>query len=187
MFSISIVGVRVQVLDSFFQNSLYTALQNRSPSEFYASLKVFGVIAGVNIVQVVAEYFMGHFLIIRWRVWLNDQLVTDWLRGKACHNSDFLADRVDNPDQRIQEDVDSFISASQTHPVGGVYGQVAGGLGGPGAGWVCGDSGEVGAAGAVLDCGHGVEAAQGDGVDVEGVDREDGLGLAGQELLLGRA
>jgi putative ATP-binding cassette transporter len=60
MFSISIVGVRIQVLDSFFQNNLYTALQDRSKSEFYASLKVFGAIAGVNIVQVVAEYYEGY-------------------------------------------------------------------------------------------------------------------------------
>jgi hypothetical protein len=65
--------------------------------------------------------------------------------------------------------------------------QVAGDLGGPGAGWVCGDPGEVGAAGAVLDHDQGVEAAQGDGVDVQEVDSEDAVGLAGQELAPGGA
>jgi hypothetical protein len=51
-------------------------------------------------------------------------------------------------------------------PVGEVHDQVAGGLGGPSAGRVRGDPGEVGAAGAVLDHDQGIYAPQGDGVDV---------------------
>jgi hypothetical protein len=51
---------------------------------------------------------------------------------------------------------------------------------------VGGDSGEVHAETVVLDHDEDVEAAQEDGVDVGEVDREDRVGLRGQELSPGR-
>ena len=50
-----------------------------------------------------------------------------------------------------------------------------------------GDPGEVYAAAVVLDHHEHVEAAQEDGVDVGEVDREDRLGLGGEELSPGRS
>jgi hypothetical protein len=63
-----------------------------------------------------------------------------------------------------------------------VHEQVAGLLGDPGSCGVGGDAGEVRAAAVVFDHDEDVEAAQQDGVDVGEVDREDPVGLCGQEL-----
>jgi hypothetical protein len=52
---------------------------------------------------------------------------------------------------------------------------------------VGGDPGEVHAAAAVLDHDQDVEAAEEDGVDVGEVDREDRVGLGGEELAPGRS
>jgi hypothetical protein len=52
---------------------------------------------------------------------------------------------------------------------------------------VGGDPGEVHAAAAVLDHHENVKAAQEDGVDVGEVDREDRVGLRGEELAPGRS
>ena len=68
-----------------------------------------------------------------------------------------------------------------------VHEQVAGLLGHPGAGGMGGDPGEVYAAAAVLDHQEHVEAAQEDGVDVGEVDREDRLGVRGEEMAPGRS
>ena len=68
-----------------------------------------------------------------------------------------------------------------------VHEQVAGLLGDPVAGGVGGDPGEVHAAAVVLDHDEDVEAAQEHGVDVGEVDREDGVGLRGEELSPGRS
>jgi hypothetical protein len=65
--------------------------------------------------------------------------------------------------------------------------EVAGLLGDPVPGGVGGDPGEVHPAGAVLDHDEQVEASEEDGVDVGEVDREDRVGLRGQELFPGRA
>ena len=67
-----------------------------------------------------------------------------------------------------------------------VHEQVAGLLGDPGPGGVCGDPGQVHAATLVLDHDEDVEAAQEHGVDVGEGDREDRVGLGGQELSPGR-
>jgi hypothetical protein len=69
-----------------------------------------------------------------------------------------------------------------------VHDQVAGLLGDPGSGGVGGDHpGEVHPAGAVLDHDDEIEQAEEDGVDVGEVDREDRVGLRGEELSPGRS
>jgi hypothetical protein len=55
------------------------------------------------------------------------------------------------------------------------------------SGGVGGDPGDVHLAVAVLDHHEDVEAAQEDGVDVGEVDREDRVGLRGEELSPGRS
>ena len=67
-----------------------------------------------------------------------------------------------------------------------VHEQVAGLLSDPGPGGMSGYSRYVHAAAAVLDHHEDVEAAQEDGVDVGEVDREDRVGLRGEELPPGR-
>ena len=39
---------------------------------------------------------------------LNNLIVDDWLRGEAYHRGQYVKGAVDNPDQRIQEDVASL-------------------------------------------------------------------------------
>jgi putative ATP-binding cassette transporter len=45
---------------------------------------------------------------LAWRAWLTDRLTGDWLDGKAFYRARFIDDTIDNPDQRIQYDVDIF-------------------------------------------------------------------------------
>ena len=71
--------------------------------------------------------------------------------------------------------------------VGEVHERVAGGLGGPFAGGVRGDAGQVCAAGAAFDQDQGVESFEADGVDVDEVDGQDGVSLIGEELFPGGA
>ena len=54
--------------------------------------------------------------IIRWRVWLTDRLTTDWLTGRAYYRDRFSEPPIDNPDQRIQQDIDVFTTGVGTGP-----------------------------------------------------------------------
>ena len=94
-----------------------------------------------DVTRVVLDlYLMQHF-IIRWRVWLTDRLTGDWLDDKAYYRGRFLdgfgGQPVDNPDQRIQQDIDVFttgtgpetntptVATSQTLLFGTVYSMVS--------------------------------------------------------------
>jgi hypothetical protein len=66
-----------------------------------------------------------------------------------------------------------------------VHQEVAGLLAHPGAGGMSGDPAEMEAA-AVLDHHEHIKGGAGDGVDVREVNREDRVGLGGEELLPGR-
>ncbi|QUQ65295.1 hypothetical protein JJ691_30180 [Kutzneria sp. CA-103260] len=75
-------------------------------------------------------------------------------------------------------------------PVSGVFkicGEVAGELGCPGSGGVVGEAEQVDAAGVVLDDECCVEALEGDGVDMEEVDREKTVSLGAKERAPGVA
>ena len=50
--------------------------------------------------------------IIRWRVWLTHRLTGDWLDGDAYYKGRFVDDPIDNPDQRIQQDIDIFTTGT---------------------------------------------------------------------------
>jgi hypothetical protein len=83
-----------------------------------------------------------------------------------------------------------LVTDQEPEPVGSiaeVHEQVAGLLSDPGPARVGGDAGDVHVAAAVRDHHKNVEAAAQDhGVGVGEVDREDRVGVHGQELLPGR-
>ena len=45
---------------------------------------------------------------LAWRSWLTDRLTGDWLDGHAYYRTRFIDHTIDNPDQRIQADIDIF-------------------------------------------------------------------------------
>ena len=53
---------------------------------------------------------------LSWRAWLTDRLTGDWLDGKAYYRARFIDDTIDNPDQRIQSDIDIFTAVMDRLP-----------------------------------------------------------------------
>ena len=45
---------------------------------------------------------------MRWRIWLSRRFIDDWLGDYAYFRSQFSRRPIDNPDQRIQQDIDIF-------------------------------------------------------------------------------
>ncbi len=112
--------MRLTVLFSYFNNDLFTALQQLDTSAFMRSILIFGVLAAIWVVNSLLAYYVQQRLVIRGRVWLNDHIVGDWLDGGAYHRNRFITAPVDNPDQRIQEDIDNFTGNTATLAIGAV-------------------------------------------------------------------
>ena len=71
------------------------------------SLGIFAILATLNVAQLMIDPYFAQRFMLRWRAWLTDQLTGNWLDGKF-YRSRFIDDTIDNPDQRIQADIDIF-------------------------------------------------------------------------------
>ena len=124
------ISVRINVLISYFSNDLYTSLQvafeATSANEavmradairgFWHALIIFGILATIYISQVMLDIYLTQRFIIRWRTWLTDRLTGDWLGDRAYYRGRFTGSHTDNPDQRIQLDVDIFTTGTGGSP-----------------------------------------------------------------------
>jgi vitamin B12/bleomycin/antimicrobial peptide transport system ATP-binding/permease protein len=118
--ALAIAAVRVQVVNSYITNGLYTALQDGDAAGFGRYVLIFAILSVIALTQALLAYYVQQRLILRWRVWLNDHIVDDWLDGRAYHRARFTENPVDNPDQRIQQDVANFLSGAMTLGVGAI-------------------------------------------------------------------
>lgn len=132
----TILSVRVSVLLSYYANDVFTSLQvafqgaasGRDAVEesgingFWLSMLIFAILAAVHVVRYMADLYLMQRFIIRWRIWLSRSFIADWLGDYAYYRRQFLREPIDNPDQRIQQDIDVFttgVGADANNPAFG--------------------------------------------------------------------
>jgi putative ATP-binding cassette transporter len=97
----------LNVVNSFVNCSLMTAIAERRLAEFFwLGLLWAGVFAASTVVAAFCR-FSEETLGLRWREWLTEHPLDKYLAGQVYHRLNGRAD-VDNPDQRIAEDVKTF-------------------------------------------------------------------------------
>jgi putative ATP-binding cassette transporter len=115
-----VATVRLTVLFSYQANDLNSSIQtavqgmatgNKAVKEsgvhgFWMSILIFSIMAGLYIARAIFDIYLMQRFIVAWRVWLTDRLTGDWLEGRAYYRSRFIDNTIDNPDQRIQQDID---------------------------------------------------------------------------------
>ena len=125
-----IIGVRLNVLFSYQSNDLYTAaqiavqgsatgdqaLKDSGVKGFWISLLLFALLAAILVGRIMVDLFVTQRFMLAWRTWLTDRLTGDWLDGRAYYRSRFIDQTIDNPDQRIQSDIDVFTAISGPQP-----------------------------------------------------------------------
>jgi putative ATP-binding cassette transporter len=117
---LTVAAVRLDVVLSYQGNGMFTAMQELDAPAFWRFILIFGILATINVVLVLITYYIGQAQIIHWRLWLNQRMVGDWMSGAAYHRGRFVTTAVDNPDQRIQQDITSYTSDSQSLALGAV-------------------------------------------------------------------
>ena len=122
--------VRLTVLFSYFSKDLYNALETAFTGSgaqndivkqsgvhgFWASLWIFCILAAIFIAVAMLDLYLMQRFIIAWRVWLTEHLTADWLTGHAYYRARFIDETIDNPDQRIQQDIDVFTAGAGSTP-----------------------------------------------------------------------
>jgi vitamin B12/bleomycin/antimicrobial peptide transport system ATP-binding/permease protein len=125
-----VVTVRLTVLFSYQANDLNSSIQtavqgmatgNKAVKEsgvhgFWMSILIFSIMAGLYIARAIFDIYLMQRFIVAWRVWLTDRLTGDWLEGRAYYRSRFIDSTIDNPDQRIQQDIDVLTAGVGSTP-----------------------------------------------------------------------
>jgi len=73
-------------------------------------------VVAVNMVAKVLGLYLGGRLYIEWREWLTHHFIDMGFAGRAFYRMG-LTGKVDNPDQRISDDLSSFVASTQTFAV----------------------------------------------------------------------
>jgi vitamin B12/bleomycin/antimicrobial peptide transport system ATP-binding/permease protein len=108
----TLFSVRLSILASFWYNGFYSAMQSLNAKAFWFMLLVFATLASVYVVRALLNFYLRQAFLIRWRIWLTNMLMERWLRKQIYYRSQYVPETVDNPDQRIQQDVESFVGSS---------------------------------------------------------------------------
>jgi len=104
--------VYLTVLFNQWYNAFYNALQAKAQAEFFHQLGRFCVLAAIYILIAVYRIYLNQMLQIRWRRWLTERYLSDWLRDRNYYRMQLKDDGTDNPDQRIAEDFRLFVDES---------------------------------------------------------------------------
>lgn len=118
----TVISVRLSVLISYQINDLFSALQVSFQGEeagvhgFWSTMVVFAVLATSSVVRWLFDLYLTQRFIMRWRIWLSRRFIDDWLGDFAYFRRQFSRRPIDNPDQRIQQDIDIFTAGFGGEP-----------------------------------------------------------------------
>jgi len=102
-----LVRTLLQVVFIIFSGELTTALVEQDQTRFFQAVQVFLLILVVGVPLASLSPFLQGRLSLRWRNWLTQDLLGHYFR-RAHYYQLSLSEQIDNPDQRLQEDVRTF-------------------------------------------------------------------------------
>jgi putative ATP-binding cassette transporter len=107
--ALNLITVGLNVRFNTWYNDFYNTLQEYDWAQFWRQLGIFGVLAVLFIVVAVYSLYLRQILHIRWRRWLTDRFLRNWLGNQSYYRLQLnQLTTPDNPDQRISDDLDRF-------------------------------------------------------------------------------
>lgn len=101
-------GVYTSVLLNSVTKIMFDALSSfNKPILLSSSLQFLGLAFLIFLLAGYSSYYTG-LLSIHWQKWLTDQNIEKWLTKHAHYRMRWLEKKIDNPDQRISEDLAAF-------------------------------------------------------------------------------
>jgi len=112
---VSFADVAITLGFNFYYRDMYNSLQALDASAFWNQvLWVFIPLAVLNVAIGMFDLYVDSGLQLRWRTWLTHSLYERWLGQGTHYRIPFVDEHADNPDQRIQSDVNNFIAQTTT-------------------------------------------------------------------------
>lgn len=115
---LTLAMVYMNVQFNTWYNAFYNALQEKDKAAFWKLMGRFAILATIYIAMAVYAFYLNQMLQIRWRRWLTDEYLKQWLADRAYYRLQLGGNPADNPDQRIAEDFKLFVDESLTLSLG---------------------------------------------------------------------
>lgn len=106
LFVLQMLAVGVALVLNEWYKHFYDAVQSVDAKQFYFLLGVFAAIVSFSVVRSVIITYLVAVLALRWRRWMTQYYLSQWVLCSKRPGD--VARRVDNPDQRIAEDINKF-------------------------------------------------------------------------------
>ena len=127
--ALNLTAVYFLVLINQWNKVFYDALQAKDAAVFWQQMIKFCWLAGGFIVVAIYRYYLSQLLQLRWRAWMTRHLMARWLADRNFYRMELArfaqqpahtlaAYGADNPDQRLQEDVNLFTAQSVSLSMG---------------------------------------------------------------------
>ena len=91
----------------------FNTLQDKNQAEFYRQITCSPRWRHLDRDQRVFAY-LNQMLQIRWRRWLTDNYLKEWLPDRTYYRMQLTGLQTDNPDQRVAEDLKLFVDETLT-------------------------------------------------------------------------
>ena len=102
---LTLFQLAIQIRFNLWSRDFFNALEQRDWNAFLGVLGMFVLLAGTSMIVAVYQVYLKQLLQLRWRRWLTANLVDRWLENGRHYQLNFTGSGIDNPDQRIAENV----------------------------------------------------------------------------------
>lgn len=111
---ISLTGGSVYIATSIntWYKDFWDTIQNYDIDGFKQKLVVFATLASIHVLVTVYNAYLKSCLAINWRKWLTGKTMDRWLSNDNYYKLQLTDKKTDNPDQRIAEDLNLFVSST---------------------------------------------------------------------------
>ncbi|VVO32297.1 SbmA/BacA-like family transporter [Pseudomonas fluorescens] len=103
---ISLLGVVTALIINEWYNYFYNSIQELNVRRFYVLILIFFGVMIFSVLRSVLVTYLLDIMAVRWRKWLTNYYLDAWMMSYASRG--IIESDVDNPDQRIAEDINKF-------------------------------------------------------------------------------
>lgn len=104
--------IYVLVRLNYWYADFYNILQTFDYPGFQRLVLTFCALTLLFIVLSVYSQYLCYALQRRWRQWLTEYFIARWMQKQTYYRLSLIDSTVDNPDQRISEDVNAFVAST---------------------------------------------------------------------------
>lgn len=105
-----LIGVWINVAINEFNRDFYDALGKFDKTAILHTLGHFTLLLAVAILVYGYNSYFGMRITIQWQRWLTEHYQKEWLANHTHYHMQISGTSIDNPDQRVSEDLQQFAS-----------------------------------------------------------------------------